>query len=77
MPYSYQTDVWVQRDDRLVIKVGMKTHDLNTANQYAVKVAEMEMQAAEEVGYVTVIDLRENKQIQKIHFGKTFKATAY
>jgi hypothetical protein len=37
----------------------------------------MEKEAAEEVGYVTVIDLSDNRQIQKIHFGKTFKATAF
>jgi hypothetical protein len=77
MPYSYQTDVWVQRDDKLIVKVGIKSHNLITANQFAVGFAEMEKEAAEEVGYVTVIDLSDNRQIQKIHFGKTFKATAF
>lgn len=71
--YAFETMVWIEEGDRLVVKCGFKAHLLATAADYAALYAKS---VVSDSGYITISDLLNKRELKRIPLGKAQAATA-
>lgn len=71
--YVYQAIAWVIKDDKPVLKNGMSTSSLDSANQWADTFSKIMQKENMESGYITITA---HKELKRISFEKAAKAAA-
>jgi hypothetical protein len=74
--YGYEAVVWVIREGIAVMQFGMKTFNPGRAVDYAFSASELFRKTSTESGYVTVSDLSNGRELERIDFNQTAKAAA-